>query len=116
MSVLVRWKADGSYDSLETWTGTEWASSPYWLGTGGSELAEDNGNNLVELRVPLAVVGASDTLDLHMAWVYEGTGYESTYAGTPAVSFPDGYDPDFASWYRFDLQGPIPPSDTRPSP
>jgi len=116
MSTLVRWKADGSFDSLETWSGSEWTSTEFWLGTEGSALAEDDASSIVEMRIPLALVGATDTLDLHMAWVYEGPGYESTYAATPAVSFVDGYDPDFASWYRFDLQGPTPPSDTRPSP
>ncbi len=116
MSALVRWKADGSFDSLEEWSGTEWVSTPFWLGTEGSAVAEDDSSGIVEMRIPLAVGGATDTLDVHMAWVYEGPGYESTYAPTPAVSFTDGYDPDFASWYRFDLKGATPPADTRPSP
>jgi len=113
---VVRWKADSSYDSLETWDGAAWVGTANWLGTNGSERVENDGTNIVELRIPLAAIGAVDTLDFAMHWVYEGTGYESSYAPTPAVAFADGYDPDIASWYAFDLQGPTAPSDTRPSP
>ncbi len=104
MSHAIRWKADGSYDDLLAWDGIAWVASPGWLGTEGSAKQESDANTVLELAIPRAAVGVGDLLDLHVAWVYEGAGSESTYAGSPATSFPDGaYDPDYAAYWRFDL-------------
>jgi hypothetical protein len=110
MSALIRRKADGSYDSLETWNGGGWDSAPGWLGTDGSAVAEGTTEPVLELAIPFAAFGDPAVFDLHLAWVYEGDGSESTYAPIPAGSFTDGYDPDFTRWYRFDRASATPPA------
>lgn len=104
---LVRWKVDGSFDSRLTWDGATWVETPGWL---GARVAE--GNGAVELALPRADFGLVDTALVHVALVYEGAGYESTYAPIPAGSFLDGYDPDYGLWYAFDLAGGRPPTAT----
>ena len=105
-SYVVRWKADNSFNSLATWNpGTsQWDDTPGWLGTGGSLVAEHNGNQAVELRIPRASLGLFGPLVAHVNWVYEGAGFESTYAGSPADSFVDGFDPDYGRLLQLDLQ------------
>jgi hypothetical protein len=48
---------------------------------------------------------------VHVSLVYEGPGYESTYGGVPSSSFVPGYDPDYAAWYAFELDGVVAPAD-----
>jgi len=100
MSHVARRKADGSYDDLLAWSGTEWASTAGWLSGGPGQVAE--AGQAVELAIPLADI-ATEQLVVHVAWLYEGTGYESTYSGAPAASFVDGYDPDYSAVFTFDL-------------
>lgn len=101
-SVVLRRKADGSYDDLLVWNDvtSTWDGTPYWLGTEGSAAAEA-GNGL-EIAIPRAVVDGW-TLEVALAQVYEGSGFESTYAGVPADAFADGYDPDLATSLLLDL-------------
>lgn len=115
MSHLIRWKADGSYDSLMAFDGSVWTDTPGFLGTAGSSIAEDEGRSTVELAVAFASLGVGDTFDLHLCWLYEGAGFESTYGAVPTSSFADGLDPDFGAWYRFDRRSSAPPSSYAPS-
>jgi hypothetical protein len=112
-SHVVRWKADDSYDSLEAWDGVGWVSTSPFLGTGGSAQVESG--DVVELAIPLATLGIGDTFDLYAGWVYEGAGYESTYAATPAGAIVDGYDPDYAQYWHFDRTSSLPPTSYYPS-
>jgi len=41
---------------------------------------------------------------------------EGTFAGAPAQTFSDGYDPDYASYLEFDLVGTDPPASRVPLP
>jgi hypothetical protein len=44
-------------------------------------------------------------------WVYEGTGFESSYAAVPSNAHAQGvYDPDFAKYLRLELNNPVGPS------
>lgn len=117
VSTLVRWKADGSWNSRETWTGVAWQSSPYWIGTGGSSLVEDPVAGVVELRLPDAALGLGDTVAVHVSWVYEGAGYESSYAPSPGTSFTSGaFDPDYTRLWVFDRTAATAPADYVPQP
>lgn len=114
---VVRWKADFSWHSLETWSGSQWQSTPLWLGTAGSQVAEDPVAGVVELALPDAALGLGDTVVVHVSWVYEGAGYESSYAPSPSSSFTSGaFDPDYASLWRFDRTAATPPAQYLPSP
>ncbi len=103
----IRRKADGSYDGMLMWDGYGWSETGYWLGTDGSAAAE--GGELLELAIPRSLLGGANRVQMHTSFVYEGGGFESTYAGTPADSFADGYDPDFGSFLDFDLTSPLSP-------
>jgi len=106
-SHVVRWKADDSYDSLEVWDGQGWQGTPQWLGTNGSSRAE--AYEVVEFGIPWGAIGNPDVVDVHAAMVFEGNGFESTFAGLPSSSFADGYDPDATSFFTFDRQSELPP-------
>lgn len=111
-NVAVRRKADGSFDSLEVFdapTGT-WISTPFWLGTDGSAAVE---GDVLELRIPRDLL-RSDTIEVLLTWVFEGAGFESTYAGVPADTFLDGYDPDPATYLVLDLGSPDAPTVQNP--
>ncbi len=99
MSHLVRWKADDSYSSLMSWSGQAWVDNPGLLGTGGSDWEE---GIAVEFAIPFSMLGVSDTFDVHVNWLYEGTGFESTYSPTPDGSHSDEYDPDYSQTLLFD--------------
>lgn len=109
---LLRWKADGSFASWMSWDGAVWQDAT--LDDAGVTWAE--GADTVELAVPLAAIGATDAIAAHVGWIYEGAGFESSYAPVPATSFVDGYDPDYTAWYGFDLTAPDAPASTAPSP
>ena len=107
VSHVVRRKADGSYDDLSAFTGADWVPTAGWLSSGPGQVAE--AGTTVELAIPLAGI-ATDQLVVHVSWVYEGVGYESSYAPVPTSSFVDGYDPDYGAWLGFDLTSPVPPA------
>jgi len=99
-SHAIRRKADGSFDSLLAWDGAAWVETANWLGTQGSQAAE--GGDLLELAIPRQLLGG-DRVQVITSFVFEGAGFESTFAGAPADSFADGYDPDFGTFLDFDL-------------
>ena len=105
-SHVVRRKADGSYDDVLGFDGASWVSTPGWL-SGGPGAAAESGET-VELAIPLAGI-ADGNLVVHVSWVFEGAGFESSYAPTPAASFTDGYDPDYGTFLSFDRRSPDPP-------
>ncbi|MEQ1502087.1 MAG: hypothetical protein ABMB14_07640 [Myxococcota bacterium] len=49
-------------------------------------------------------------MEIALGWVFEGAGFESTYAGVPSDTFVDGYDVDFATNLAFDLTDPASPA------
>lgn len=104
-SLAIRRKADGSYDDLQLWNGQAWVGTPNVLGTLGSAVAE-SGQGL-EIAIPRDLLGTS-RIQVVMAQVYEGNGFESTYAGIPDDTFVDGYDPNYATALHLDLSSPDP--------
>jgi hypothetical protein len=111
---LVRWKADDSYSSLESWNGAAWAGISPLFGAGATR-AESG--EVVEMSVPLATLGVSDALQLYVGLLYEGVPYESTYGASPEGAIPEGaYDPDYVEYWSFDRSSPLPPQDYAPLP
>jgi len=108
MTHLVRYKADGSYDDMMAFTGgTEWSTTAGWLSAGPGQVAE--AGQTVELAIPLAGI-SDDTLVVAAYWLFEGEGYESSYAALPAAAFIDGYDPDVGLALSFDRSSADAPS------
>ena len=116
-NIVIRWKADNSYTDLGSWNGASWSFDPGWLTGAGGALAESDANGVVEWSIPWAALGNPTTFTVQAAWMFEGAGFESTFAGTPSTMFPDGaYLPFYASWYAFDRTSPQQPGSTSPSP
>ncbi len=110
---MIRWKADNSYNSLEWWDGAAWQGIDNYLGTNGSGVVANTTNQTVEFKLPRSLF-ATPNLSIHMAWVYEGAGYETTYSGSPSDSFSDGYDPDFSTFLTVDLNSGLSPNAQNP--
>ncbi|HMV68251.1 MAG TPA: hypothetical protein PKA64_15495, partial [Myxococcota bacterium] len=111
-----RWKADNSFDSalngdagLNAWFGTSWYFRDH---IASSLLAESNVNQFMEYRIrrdELFLNFSVLVVDAH--WVYEGSGFESSYAATPSNAHAQGvYDPDFAKYLRFQLNSSAGPA------
>jgi hypothetical protein len=105
------WKADGSYNALFTLDDSDpqssyWQATDFILGTNGFEAYEDQSLQSIEFQIPRAQVDVSDVVSMHVGWVYEGAGFESTYSVSPAESLVDAsYDPDYMAHFAFDLTG-----------
>jgi len=94
-----RLKLDRSFFSLLAFNGSAW--SPAATGTMSYGLQGD----FVELRFPLANLGAPATLAVHVSMISEAPG-EWTWGGIPSTTFPsDGYDRDYTHYLEFDLAG-----------
>jgi len=70
----------------------------------------------VELRVPLADIGDPASVSLHIDMINETDTVEWSYAAMPSSSFSDGYDPDYAAFYDFDLSSTTVPTGHSPTP
>ncbi len=111
--VAFRVKADLSFDQLAyaqypagvaTWeAGDGYLSSQLQ----GSRMVEDQGRDVIELRIRRDELGLRDRLYLQTHWLFEGTSFESSYSAVPADMFPDSsYNPDFETFLRFELDHP----------
>lgn len=107
----IRWRTNNSFTSAKQWTGTAWQEAG-WSFAG--DLFQQG--QFVEMRVPRADLGSPDAIQVHMSMINENGGVEATFAGAPQGSFSDGYDPDYARFYQFDLGDDTPPSSYLPLP
>ncbi|MCA9693714.1 MAG: Ig-like domain-containing protein, partial [Myxococcales bacterium] len=105
----LRYKLDDSFTSVLTWSGNAWVETG-WSLVGATDHADD----FVELRLPLAMLGDPDAIDLHASVLNEKGFAEATFAGVPDSSFVDGYDPDYGAHFTFELKGSTLPADTLP--
>jgi hypothetical protein len=106
----VRWQATHTFNSKLSYSGGAWGGEVVdYLWTSGA-IAENAALQEVEMRIPLSDLTDTSVLPLVLGWIFEGTGAERTYAGVPAVSFSDGYDPDLRAWYAFSLSGTTAPN------
>jgi hypothetical protein len=87
-----------------------------WLGTDGSEVAQQDTNEALELAIPLAMIGATEHLDLLMHLMDEAHpslgGGLWCYAPTPAEAFTDGdcLGVESGVWLSIDLTASLPPT------
>jgi hypothetical protein len=112
-----RWKADNSFSSalnavsflgLDFWDGN---SFYFTNNVAGAQLAESNVNQFMEFRIRRDELYLTNIFELQALWLYEGAGFESSYAATPSTMIPNGtYDPDHAKYFRFDLTHPDGPA------
>jgi hypothetical protein len=96
----VRWKADNLYTNAQSWNGTSWQDAA-WDFAGDVHQSGD----FVELRIPLADLGAPATLELVLGMINEQNNDEWSYAALPAAAYIDGWDRDFAKYLQLALGG-----------
>ena len=103
----LRWKTDNSYTNMGNWNGSAWdygSGSGYWTGSA------NNTGNYVEISVPLSDLGNPSQIYITSFMINEQDGGEWTYAGNPSDAFSDGYDPDVAHYYGFNLNSGVAPN------
>ena len=96
----VRWKADGTYTNMQEYSGG-------WVDSDGSwpNLADVRASgDFVELRIPRSAIADPATVPLVMGVLREGVN-AATFAGVPESAFSDGFDPNFTSYFEFELDG-----------
>ena len=106
-------KLDNSYYMANSFDSStqKWTGNGDWFYNSAAQFKW--GNQSIEIEIPLNVLTPSTLLSLDevswaMSLVYEGQGFESTYAGVPANMFIDGYDPVWQGHYYNDLLGSSP--------
>ena len=98
-----RWKADNSFSSLMSFSGSWTEVAPF----PGSVFQT---GDFVEMSLPLSSIGSPTSLEVAMAMLNEQGGVEATFAGMPVATFVDGYNPTFTKYFDFDLQGSVVPN------
>lgn len=108
----VRWRADNIYTDVLEWDGAAWSPASWTIGEGDVYQQGD----LLELRVARSDLGDPDVLELHAGLLREANLDEASWAACPEGSYVDGYDPDYAQYWSFDLLGSDAPADHTPAP
>jgi len=96
----LRWKADGTYATLESYSAGAWATVQNYVpatrtwsttGTGGTISSAQSGT-YIEFRIPLNALGVSlIQVGVVTLWMNEAPGGEFTYAGLYSTTFAEGY-------------------------
>ena len=105
-----RWKADDTYTNMQEFGGSWGDAGVAWFNT--DDWAHEG--TFIELRMSRAALEVGGSLALVMSLVRETNNNQATYAGVPSTAFVDGLDPNFSSWYEFDLEGSVLPSEHMP--
>lgn len=79
-----RYKADGTFATLERYTGGAWSST-------APAPATAQADTFLELAIPLSAIGAGTQLGIVTYMINEKSLAEGTYAGLYATNFIDGY-------------------------
>jgi len=108
----LRWRADNIYTDVLQYDGDAWSPGGWMNGDGDVYLNGD----LLEMRVARSDLGDPDVLDMHLGIVREAMLDEASWAACPDTSYADGYDPDYAAYWSFDLRGSDAPGDHAPLP
>jgi hypothetical protein len=97
----VRWKASDDFGGALQFEADAWTAFDLGLSPGAGNVAVSG--SYVELRIPLSALGDPTTLYLHTAMLREEAFAEATWAGAPAGSLTDGYDPDVNAYLEASL-------------
>jgi hypothetical protein len=106
----LRWCTDGYYNAMSS-DGTSWNSLPP-----GSEGFCSRSGSFLEWQIPLATIGNPSQFDIHVSMLNDSSGFEWSYAGVPATSFVDSYNPNYTKYYHFDMTNSSVPNASSPIP
>lgn len=85
------YRADGGYTRLFNYTGAA------WMETATAPSVAESGP-FFESSVPMSALGSPTSVNLVSYFLFEGAGFESSYAVMPSDAFTDGYDPNPATF------------------
>ncbi len=97
----VRWKASDDFGGALRFEAEAWTAFDLGISPGAGNVAVSG--SYMELRIPLSALGDPATLYLHTAMLREKAFAEATWAGAPAGSLTDGYDPDVRAYLEASL-------------
>lgn len=103
----LRWRADNTFTGALEHDGADW-QPPAWTVNPGDVYQS---GTFVEMRVSRIDLDSPVYLDVTLGILREEPLDEASWAGMPAGTYVDGYDPDFAQYLQVDLTGSTLPSD-----
>lgn len=108
----VRWRADDGFTGALEWDGDSWAT-PGWTINPGDVF---HTGDFVEIRIDTIDLGSPQYVPVVMGILRETALDEASWGGVPSGAYDDGYDPDFAVYYEFDLMASATPGEYSTSP
>lgn len=87
---FLQWRPSDQFATLLEFNGANWVSA-------GSGWQVARSGQFVEAGIPLTLLGSPSTVQIAAYMLYEGSGFESSYAPMPSDAFAVGYDPNVAS-------------------
>jgi cysteine-rich repeat protein len=106
------WTADNNFLDLHDTDGTSWNPIP------SNGVTAYQSDIFVEFSIPHNSIGVSPPYTLSFIGTLLNTESmnEWTFAGCPATTLSDGYDPTLSTWYEFEIGGTTAPADHTPLP
>ncbi|MFO7564832.1 MAG: Ig-like domain-containing protein [Enhygromyxa sp.] len=108
----LRWKASDDFGGALEWDGGEWFDPGFGPIAGSEDVASSE--SFVEMRIAWGDLEWPDLIDLHLGMLREEADNEACWAAVPAGSYVDGYDPDYAQYFQFDVLASMYPSEYEP--
>lgn len=108
-SHLFQWRTDGGENQAFEYDGASWTTIAW-------DFSRDivQSGDFVEIRIPLADIGVVSfvtAVSFHMSMVTEESIWgDWTRAGVPSESFTDWVDPDYNSYFDFQIGGTLAPN------
>jgi hypothetical protein len=86
-----QWRPSDQFATLLQYNGANWVA-------GGTNWSTARSGQFNEIGINLSDLGAPTTVKIATYFIYEGNGFESSYASTPSNAFAGGsYDPNIAN-------------------
>lgn len=102
-----RWKADNTYNNLQSWNGSAWVDAGATFGGAGDAQVFQSGTFL-EGRISRSFLGNPTSLYVSGSMINEQSFGEYTYFMTPS-SNSDAYDTNYTNYFGFALGSGISP-------
>jgi hypothetical protein len=111
----VRWRASNDFTDVMEFDGADWQVDGDSFELNPGDIYQSG--TFVELRVSLYDLALPSELQMHVGILRETAFTEASWAAHPGGSYVDGYDPDYAEYWGFDVDlSPVAPAETMPSP
>ena len=111
----VRWRASNDFTDVMEFDGMQWQVDGNTFELNPGDIYQSG--EFLELRVSLFDLALPAELHMHVGILRETAFTEASWAAHPADSYVDGYDPDYAQYWAFDVDlSALAPVDSTPLP